>query len=152
MKNLNACKPTAAIRGRVLATLMALIAFVCLPATAYGQGTHTVSGTVIDELGEPLIGASVTATGLAGGVTTDIDGNYTIKVPAGTKSLTFSYVGYATATFDIAGATLEVTMRPSREPSGNGGHRLRHAEEKRPHRLGCRRQRERLQQRRHFLA
>ena len=115
MKNLNACKPTAAIRGRVLATLMALIAFVCLPATAYGQGTHTVSGTVIDELGEPLIGASVTATGLAGGVTTDIDGNYTIKVPAGTKSLTFSYVGYATATFDIAGATLDVTMRPSSE-------------------------------------
>lgn len=115
MKNLNACKPTATIRGRVLATLMALIAFVCLPATAYGQGTHTVSGTVIDELGEPLIGASVTATGLAGGVTTDIDGNYTIKVPAGTKSLTFSYVGYATATFDIAGATLDVTMRPSSE-------------------------------------
>ncbi len=53
-----------------------------------------VLGAVSDSQGEPLIGASVKCDKIGVGVTTDIDGNYAIEVPAG-SSLVFSYVGYA---------------------------------------------------------
>lgn len=51
-----------------------------------------VRGNVRGDDGEPLIGVSVTATGVQGGATTDINGDYVIHVPEG-ATLTFSYVG-----------------------------------------------------------
>ncbi len=61
-----------------------------------------VKGKVTDEKGEALIGVSVRVAGQASGVITDIDGNYTIKVPAG-KQLIFSYVGYNALTVNPGG-------------------------------------------------
>ena len=52
-----------------------------------------VVGTVTDTKGEPLIGASVKVEGEATGMATDIDGNYEIEVPEGSR-LEFSYIGY----------------------------------------------------------
>ncbi|GEO23837.1 SusC/RagA family TonB-linked outer membrane protein [Cyclobacterium qasimii] len=52
-----------------------------------------VSGTVTDENGEPLPGASVTVAGTAAGTVTDLDGNYNITVPDG-ATLIFSYIGF----------------------------------------------------------
>jgi TonB-linked SusC/RagA family outer membrane protein len=60
-----------------------------------------VKGTVIDDNGEPLIGANVSVTGSATGTVTDIDGNYTLTVPAGSNSLTVSYIGYLPRTVTI---------------------------------------------------
>ena len=55
-----------------------------------------VSGTVTDTTDEPLIGVSVVAKGHTGiGATTDVDGNFSIRVPEGTV-LVFSYIGYNT--------------------------------------------------------
>ncbi len=72
----------------------------------------TVHGTVVSKTdGEPLIGASVHSDILNTGVTTDIDGNFTIKVPENSK-LTVSYVGYQTATFD---AKPEMTIELSED-------------------------------------
>lgn len=51
------------------------------------------SGTVLDENGEALIGVNVQVKGETSGTITDIDGKYSLNVPAG-KSLVFSYVGY----------------------------------------------------------
>lgn len=59
---------------------------------AVNAQTITVTGTVTDATGEPLIGASVVAQGQNAATATDIDGNYTIKVNPN-ASLTFSYVG-----------------------------------------------------------
>ena len=55
----------------------------------------TVKGTVVDDTGEPLIGATVQLKGTPGVATaTDIDGNYTIKLPDTQKNvLVFSYIG-----------------------------------------------------------
>ena len=53
-----------------------------------------VFGTVSDIHGEPLIGASVTVEGEQRGVTTDVNGKYSIEVPQGSR-LKFSYIGYA---------------------------------------------------------
>ncbi len=73
-----------------LVTLMV----VCFTFPALAQKI-TVSGTVSDPTGEPLIGASVVVQGETMGVATDFDGNYTISAPSD-GVLVFSYVGYDT--------------------------------------------------------
>ncbi len=84
-----------------------------LPVIAWAQTVRSVSGTVSDELGEPLIGVSVTISGHAGGVTTDIDGNYTIAVPAGATHIVFSYIGYITREEKISSDRIDVALEPS---------------------------------------
>jgi len=54
---------------------------------------QTVTGTVLDELGEPVIGATVTVTGTKNATITDLDGNYKISVPKNGK-ITITYIGY----------------------------------------------------------
>ena len=56
--------------------------------------TYTIKGVVLDFNNEPVIGASVYIPGTNTGVATDLDGNYTLKVPANTKTIEFSYIGY----------------------------------------------------------
>ena len=72
------------------------------PGTTYlpPQATnnqYSVTGTVIDEEGEPLIGATVMVKGAKTGAITDTDGKFKLHVPAG-GSIVISYVGYATQT------------------------------------------------------
>ncbi|MGE5944342.1 MAG: SusC/RagA family TonB-linked outer membrane protein, partial [Flavobacteriales bacterium] len=59
-----------------------------------------VSGTVKDEFGEPLLGATILVAGTTTGTTTDFDGNYTISAP-NNGQLVISYIGYTTQTIDI---------------------------------------------------
>ncbi len=85
------------------------VALIAICATAQIK----VSGTVTDSTGEPLIGASV-QTGTTG-VTTDIDGNYTVTVdPKGT--LTFSYIGFQTQNIKVEGRErIDVVLSESSE-------------------------------------
>ena len=62
----------------------------------------TVSGTVVDELGEPVIGATVTVEGTKTATVTDLDGNYKISAPAGAK-VVISYIGYLPQTVKPGG-------------------------------------------------
>lgn len=63
-----------------------------------------LSGNVKDETGEALIGASVTVKGGGGsGAITDLDGNFSLTVPAGKNQVTISYVGYEPQTITITG-------------------------------------------------
>lgn len=70
-----------------------------------------VTGTVVDNTGEPLIGASVQLEGNpAVGTSTDIDGNYRLEVPSN-ASLVFSYVGYTPKTVAVDGRNvINVTL------------------------------------------
>lgn len=94
--------------------IVAILAFG-LPLAAAAQNARTVSGTVSDEIGEPLIGASVTVPGHQGGVTTDIDGNYRIAIPAGATKIAFSYVGYNPKEVEITSDVINVSLVPSSE-------------------------------------
>ena len=69
-----------------------LIACLLFTATPGFSQNKTVTGTVTDATGEPLIGASVLQQGTSNGVITDIDGKYSIQVPS-EATLEFSYVG-----------------------------------------------------------
>ena len=79
------------------------------------QTLKKIKGKVIDVLGEPLIGVNVSVVGQTGGTITDIDGNYSLDVPAGAK-LKFSYIGYEDQIIDAGvKAVLNVTMKESTE-------------------------------------
>ena len=75
------------------------MAFFTIPAFAQNQ---TVTGTVVDELGEPVIGATVTEAGTKNATVTDFDGNYKISVPKGAK-VTITYIGYLPQTVKPGG-------------------------------------------------
>lgn len=81
-------------------------------APAISAADITVSGNVSGD-GEPLIGASVfQADKTVNAVVTDIDGNYSLKVPEG-ASLTFSYVGYKSRTVKLDGRfRIDVELMP----------------------------------------
>ena len=64
-------------------------------ASAAGDGV-TVTGTVTDETGTPLVGLTVVISGTNTGAVTDLDGHYSIEVPDGNAVLVFSYLGYTT--------------------------------------------------------
>lgn len=58
------------------------------------NNTRTIKGTVVDENGESLPGASILVEGTQTGVVTDLDGNFRVTLPAGKNKLRVSFVGY----------------------------------------------------------
>lgn len=79
------------------------------------QAQKIIKGRVMDTSGESLIGVSVSIVGGTGGTITDIDGNYSLSVPAGSQ-IRFSYIGYENQTFDVGNrSVLNVTMKESSE-------------------------------------
>ena len=58
------------------------------------QTGRTIKGLVTDVNGEPLIGCNVVVVGSNAGVITDIDGRFTLNVPADAKQIKISYIGY----------------------------------------------------------
>lgn len=103
------------LSAKALSWFFVALLAIGLPLAAAAQNARTVSGTVSDEIGEPLIGASVTVPGHQGGVTTDIDGNYRIAIPAGATKIAFSYVGYNPKEVEITSDVINVSLVPSSE-------------------------------------
>lgn len=73
----------------------------------------TVSGKVVDEMGEPIPGANVIVSGTSNGVITDLDGNFSLNVAAGTQ-LEISFIGYSTQRI-LAGNNIKVTLSENTE-------------------------------------
>lgn len=102
-KQENFCKRQAQKLCRLFPVAILLFLFLSIPLKGYSneafssegmqQNTVKVTGTVKDTNGEPIIGANVMVVGSATGVITDIDGNFTLNVPVGSK-LQFSFIGY----------------------------------------------------------
>ena len=67
------------------------------------QNTKAITGQVVTTSGEPLPGVSVVITGTAQGTVTDVDGNFSLRVPSETQSLQFSFIGMRTQSVDISG-------------------------------------------------
>ena len=84
--------------------IFAALMFLTMPLYA------DVTGLVLDETGEPVIGASILIEGTTTGTITDLDGNFTIDASDG-QMLVISYMGYATQTV-AASNNLKVTLLP----------------------------------------
>lgn len=96
-------------RVAMLSVLMSL----CMTA-AFAQ-SGAVKGRVLDELGEPIIGANIVEKGTTNGTITDIDGNYTLSLNNLAKAtLQFSFIGYNTTEESVKGRkSIEVKLAPS---------------------------------------
>ena len=80
------------------------LASLCLlmgMGTAFAQNTQ-VKGNVVDEKGEPVIGASIVVKGTTVGTVTDFDGNFILEVPSNGKELEISYIGMEKQTVKVA--------------------------------------------------
>lgn len=78
--------------------------------------TVSITGTVVDETGEPMIGVTVKVQGTTAATVTDFDGNFTINVPSGKSKLVLSYVGYKE---NIVTAVQSKTLKIQMEPDEN---------------------------------
>ena len=92
-----------------LAGLLVLLWLV--PSVVFAQ-TLTVEGTVHDETGAPLIGATVKVQPRGNGTVTDVDGRFRIPQVERGATLEFSYMGYLTQTRKADGRVISVTLQP----------------------------------------
>ena len=72
-----------------------LLLITLLPVMAWGQNKISVKGIVYDNYNMTIPGASVVEKGTQNGTVTDMDGNFTIQVNAGSK-IEVSFIGYKT--------------------------------------------------------
>lgn len=84
---------------------IALALFMALSLSSFLQAQNrTVSGTVTDTVGEPIIGASILLEGTTVGVVSDMDGKFSIPAPAD-GTLLISYIGYKQQSIPLNGRT-----------------------------------------------
>lgn len=93
-------RESSGLRKAIL-TVIAL--FVAIPLFAQNVD---ITGTVVDETGEPLIGVTVMVQGTTNGTATDLDGNYALKNVPSKGKISFSYVGYSDKVESVNGRTV----------------------------------------------
>jgi TonB-linked SusC/RagA family outer membrane protein len=97
------------MKTKIFKICTSFLLFFALTLSAY---TQQISGTVSDENGVPLPGATVVVEGTSTGVSTDFDGNYSIDASQG-DVLVFSYVGYQSQSVSVgASSTVDVSLEP----------------------------------------
>lgn len=72
---------------------LVLLSFLLIGIAAFPQ-SKTITGKIVDNMNEPLIGATITVKNTTLGAITDIDGNYNITVPESSSVLVFGYLGF----------------------------------------------------------
>lgn len=104
---LNSKSNSMSILQRIAVAMMLMVA---IPALGFAQ---KISGTVTDEQGEPLVGVSVVINKTNTGVSTDLNGKYTLAAEKG-QTVTFSYVGMVTQQVKVGNAkTIDVVLKQS---------------------------------------
>ena len=89
---------------------LAFLFLLCL-FSPRAMAQSIVKGTVIDEAGEPIIGASVQVQNAKTGAITDFDGNFSVEA-ASNATLLISYVGYVTETVSVQGrSNIQVVLK-----------------------------------------
>ena len=89
-----------------------LSSFLLVFAFGFSVQAQSISGTVTDDNGVPLPGATVLVEGTSNGVSTDFDGNYSISASSG-DTLVFSFVGYSNQSVVVgSSATVNVSLQP----------------------------------------
>lgn len=74
-----------------------------------------INGNILDNKGEPVIGASILEKGTTNGTITDLDGNFSLKVSSRQSILVISYIGYKTQEITAQNANLQITLHEDSE-------------------------------------
>ena len=103
------------MRKTLFTRLVTACAALLIGWSLAAQPQVTLSGRVVDDFGEPLMGVGVILQGTTHGVATDIDGMYSLTVPAG-STVEFSYIGFKPQTVVAnSTATVNIKMLPDTE-------------------------------------
>ena len=79
-----------------------VIGFLIAVFLSVGAQNRTIKGNITDAAdGQPLIGATVQAKGGSQGAVSDLDGNFTLQLPASVKQVVVSYIGYEPQTVNV---------------------------------------------------
>ena len=95
---------------KLIQKLILMLALLLVGAPAALAADRMLTGTVYDTHDEPLIGVSVQVVENKTAVSTDVDGNFTVKVPAGPVTLKISYVGYKAKNVKVAADQTKVNV------------------------------------------
>ena len=103
------------MKQTILKRVALFFSMILLGVTLNAQNVN-LSGKVVDSNGEPVIGASVVLVGNnTVGAITDLDGNYSLSVPAN-SSVTVSFIGYTTQTVAVGGrSVINFTLQEDNE-------------------------------------
>lgn len=82
--------------------LLIVTLFMCFSLGITAQTQKTITGTVVDEKGDPIISGSIGIPGTSIGTLTDLDGKFTLKVPDN-AIITISFVGFVSQKISVAG-------------------------------------------------
>ena len=95
--------------NRILTLLAGVIASMAMAANVSAQNGYEVKGVVIDQIG-PVVGATVMEAGTSNGVSTDLDGNFILKVSSKDAVIEVSCIGYTTQTFTASQMPATVSL------------------------------------------
>lgn len=99
------------LRNFLFAFQVLALLTVFLPGTSHADEIRenvwdvTIRGTILDESGQPMPGATITVAGSNTGTVSDIDGNFSLTVPD-QASIVVSFIGYATQTIEVGNQTV----------------------------------------------
>jgi TonB-linked SusC/RagA family outer membrane protein len=99
-----------AVKKQLLAMLFLWMTVPCL----WAQEPVNVSGRVVDELNEPMIGVSVFEKGTTNGVITNMEGNYALSVQKG-ATIVFSFIGFETQEQIVVSDVINTVLKENSE-------------------------------------
>ncbi len=81
-----------------------------LRSQPFNPNVRLVSGQMLDQNGEPLPFANVMVSGTNSGISTDVNGYYSLEIPANGKQLQYSYIGFNTESLTISNSVMNVIL------------------------------------------
>ena len=108
-----------AMRQKIFCRAVMLIIFSTFLSTL-ALAADPVTGKVSDDKGNPLPGVTVQVKGRVGGVTTDVNGKFTIEIPDAAAILVFSYVGFTPQEVNVSGRkSIDIILQPESKALGD---------------------------------
>ena len=89
---------------------LSLFASAVVLTTAAAMANYTCRGTIVDDQGEPLIGATISVPGSKVATATDLEGNFSLSVPDNAKEIHVEYIGFKPATVKASANIGTVTL------------------------------------------
>jgi TonB-linked SusC/RagA family outer membrane protein len=100
---------------KCLKTMLILIGMSLFSGQLFAQ--NSITGKVVDETGQPLIGATVQLKGAQGASTTDINGKFSLTLPANVTTITVSYLGFYSQDVPVNQTSKNITVTLVANPS-----------------------------------
>ena len=95
--------------NRIMTLCASFLLSCIMGVSVFAQGGYEVKGVVVDAIG-PVIGATVIEQGTSNGVSTGLDGDYTLTVSKADAVVEVSCIGYATQTFIASQLPAKITL------------------------------------------